>query len=321
MYLIYWNLIMVQSINYTFSLSLVIIILGILLRKWNVITNENGKFMTKLVFRLTLPALILDTIPYVTLDTSLFIMPVISFVYSIIVSLSVYFFIRKNPDSDDKGLMLMTTIGFNIGNFAFPLIEGVWGKEGLQYIAMFDVGNVFTIFLLIYIFGAIYSPKLKDSDESEKRVDGKELLGKISKSAPLLAYIFGLLFNMVGVTFPLFVQDTISIIARANMLLVLLTLGVFLDFSFEKSKWGKILKILLIRYGFGLSIGFLLYYTLPFDQLTRTIALIGLVLPVAMGSLVFSVEFEYDEKIFATLNNLTILTSFILVWILLLVLV
>src|SRR6056297_1180359 len=112
----------------------------------------------------------------------------------------------------------------------------------------------------------------------------------------------------------MFVQDVIGTIARANMMIVLLTLGVFLDFNFEKSQWNNIIKVLLVRYAFGIGIGLLLYFLLPFSNFVKVIIFVGLILPLGMGALTFSVEFGYDEKVVGTINNITILISFGLMW-------
>ncbi|MFW9820833.1 MAG: AEC family transporter, partial [Candidatus Thorarchaeota archaeon] len=94
-----------------------------------------------------------------------------------------------------------------------------------------------------------------------------------------------------------------------------------LNFRFERKQWKNILKVLIIRYSFGLVIGLILFFTLPFDQLYRGILAIALILPIGLAIIPFAVEFSYSEKRFAgTLANLTIIISFILVWIVILVL-
>ena len=41
---------------------------------------------------------------------------------------------------------MMIVPGFNIGLFAYPLVEGIWGQEGIKYFGMFDMGNAFIVF-------------------------------------------------------------------------------------------------------------------------------------------------------------------------------
>ena len=47
--------------------------------------------------------------------------------------------------------------GFNIRLFAYPLVEAIWGLEGLKYFGMFDMGNSIIVFGVCYIFTSVYS--------------------------------------------------------------------------------------------------------------------------------------------------------------------
>jgi predicted permease len=162
----------------------------------------------------------------------------------------------------------------------------------------------------------IFSPK---NDYHDKKELVKTILLKLLKSAPLMSYFIAVILNLLNIQFPLFVTDLLDVLSRANMALTLLLLGIFLNFKFERTQWKNIIKVLVIRYSFGLVIGLLLFFTLPFDQLYRGILAIALILPIGLAIIPFSVEFEYSEKKFAgTLANLTIIISFILVWIVIL---
>jgi predicted permease len=118
--------------------------------------------------------------------------------------------------------------------------------------------------------------------------------------------------------FPTFVVDVLDVFAKMHMGIVLLMLGIYMNFKFEKTQWGTIGRIILIRYIIGLSVGLILFFTLPFDITYRGILLIGLILPVAGSAIPFVVLFGYDRKMIGTLANLTILMSFGLMWLLIL---
>ena len=77
----------------------------------------------------------------------------------------------------------MCVIGLNMGNFAYPLVQGIWGEIGIKYIAMLDLGNAFVIFILIYVYSAIYSPK---NEEFEKKIEIKHIGMQLLKSTPLI---------------------------------------------------------------------------------------------------------------------------------------
>jgi predicted permease len=92
---------------------------------------------------------------------------------------------------------------------------------------------------------------------------------------------------------------------------------IYLDFSFERSHWKHLFKVLGIRYGVGLAVGLVLFFVLPFDLLFRVILLVSVILPVGMALVPYSVEFGYDRHLTGMITNLTIITSFGLMWLIL----
>ena len=214
----------------------------------------------------------------------------------------------------------MTMIGFNVANFFFPIVEGIWGQSGMQYIALFDAGNAFTIFIICYIMSTIYSPK---NQENVVKINVKYILKRVVRSAPILSYIIALIINFSGLVIPSFFSELLDILARANSALALLLLGVFLHFKFGKAEWISILKVLVLRYGVGLLVGLALFFLLPpstFNHLFRIIICLALILPVGLAVIPFSVENGYDQKLVTMAVNLTIIISFGLIWVLILVL-
>lgn len=309
------------DVNYIFLLSLTIIVIGFVVKKLKIITEENGKIVAKVIFNITLPAVILNITSRIELSVSLVLLPLINITFGILMAL-IGLLLFKKYDKEKKGLILMALIGFNVAHFSFPLIEGIWGEEGMRYIALIDAGNAFTIFVLCYIVGSIFSPNNNSEDSG---VDFKDTGRKLLKSTPLMSYIFALIINFSGIgeIMPNFFWDLLDIIARANTALSLLLLGIYLNFKFEKTEWATILKVLLIRYSLGLIVGLLLFFLLPSDQfelLFRIILTISLIFPIGLAVIPFSVEFEYDQKLISMIANLTIIISFGLVWILILLL-
>ncbi len=309
------------DINYIFLLSLTIIVIGYIIKKLNIITEENGKIVAKIIFNVTLPAVILKVTSKIEFRMSLILLPIITIAFGFLMA-AIGLILFRNVSRESKGLILMTLIGFNVAHFSFPLIEGLWGDEGLGLIALVDAGNAFTVFVLCYVIGAIFAP---NANKDEKGVNFKNIGRKLLKSAPLVSYFFALTINFSGMaeTLPVFFWDLLDILARANTGLSLLLLGIYLNFSFERKEWTTIIKVLITRYSLGLLIGLFLFFFLPqnhFDILFRIIITISLVFPVGLAVIPFSVEFEYNQKLISIIANLTIIISFALVWILILLL-
>ena len=158
-------------------------------------------------------------------------------------------------------------------------------------------------------------------NNESKKIDFKHISKNLLKSTPLISYIIALSLNFSGILLPFFLRDLIDIISRANSPLALLLLGIFLNFKFQKNQWWMIGKALLIRYGFGLTFGLIFYLFLPtamFSNLFRIIILISLILPVGLAVIPFSVEMQYEKKLITMIANLSIVISFVFMWILVL---
>jgi len=307
------------NVNIVFLLSIAIISIGYLIKRLKIIEEKDGNIIAKIIFNITLPAVILKITSTLNFEFSLILLPIINISFGIIMA-SIGLLLFRNEPKNIKGLMIMTVIGFNVAHFSFPLIDGIWGEEGMQYIALIDAGNAFTIFVLCYIISSIFSPKNQDEG---KKVNLKYVAQRLIKSAPLMSYFIALTINFSGIILPNFITDLLDIFARANTALSLLLLGIFLNFKFERTEWMAIFKVLIIRYLIGLGVGLSLFFFLPslhFSHLFRIIVTISLILPIGLAVIPFSVEFEYNQRLVTILVNLSIIISFTLMWILIIIL-
>lgn len=295
-----------SNFNDQFIFSIIIISLGYLLKRFNIIKESDGEAISRIVFNLTLPCLIMISFNNIKIDFSLIFIMINGFVYGIFLAF-LGFLVFKKESRKIKGMMMMIVPGFNIGLFAYPLVEGIWGQEGIKYFGMFDMGNAFIVFGLTYLIGSFYS-----SDKNS--FEFKQVFVKMSRSIPLLTYISICAISIIGLQLPTVILDVAGVISKANMPLSLVLLGIFLDFSLDKSYFNKILKYLTLRYVVGLSIGLFSFFVLPFDNMYRYTILLALILPMSFSALVYAVQFNYDKKLIGTVSNLTILISFVLLW-------
>jgi predicted permease len=307
------------DVNVIFLTSILIVAIGYFVKRLKILKETDGETIAKIIFNVTLPAVILKFTTTIQFELSLVILPFISIAFGIIMALLGIVIFRNHP-IHIKGAMIMTMVGFNVANFFFPLVEGIWGQAGMQYIALVDAGTAFTIFVLCYILSTIFSPK---NQEDAVKINIKFVLNRLIRSAPLLSYIVAIVINLSGIIIPSFFSDLIDVIARANTALALLLLGIFLHLKFGKSEWASIIKVLVIRYSIGLLVGLSLFFLLPpsiFNPLFRIIICLSLILPVGLAVIPFSVENGYDQKLVTMVVNLTIIISFGLIWVLILVL-
>jgi len=296
--------------NQEFLYIIIIIAFGYLLKRVNILQEKDGEVISKIIFKITLPALVLVTFDSVKIETSLFLLPVIVLVYGVVSAILGLLF-YKNEERELKGSLMMLSSGYNVGLFAFPLVYAIWGMDGLTYFSMFDVGSSFIVFGISYILGSYFS-------EDGLNLNPIEILKKLGKSIPLMTYMIASIFNFCHIKLPDLIINMASTISGANIPLSLLLLGLFLNFKFDKQFIKPMVKFLAFRYGLGLSVGLVLYYLLPYNIMLRTTIMIGLLLPVPASALTYAVEFKYSNdstRFVATMSNLTIVISIIILYI------
>ncbi len=296
-----------NNANDQFLLSMLIIMLGYIFKKINLIREQDGECLSRIIFNITLPALIINTFNTIVIDFSLILITTIGIVYGVFMAL-LGVFIFKNEDRKTRGMLSMLIPSFNIGLFAYPLVEAIWGQEGIKYFGMFDVGNSIVVFGVSYIVAGYFS-----SDGTDLKFTN--IVTKLLKSVPLMSYIMVFCLAMSGLHFPEIVLDFTKVLARANMPLSLLLLGAYLSFSLDKNHLKNLSKVLALRYLTGLIIGMTFFFIMPFDKMFQHTMLIGFLLPIPTAVIQYAIEFDYDQKFVGTVTNVTILLSFFLIWI------
>jgi len=295
-----------NTINSQFAISLSIILLGYFLKKTGILKESDGEVISRLIFNVTLPSIVINVFSTMEIDKNLLLIPIISIVYGLMMT-AVGLIVFKGEMRREKGMLAMLVPSFNIGLFAYPLVESIYGTEGLKYFGMFDMGNSFIIFAVCYIIASIYS-------SSEGEVSYKNIFSKVLHSIPFLTYIITMTINLLGISIPKPILEITSILSKANMPLALLVLGLYLSFSFKKAYWKNMAKIIALRYIIGFGVGILLYNLMPLDPMFKKTMIICFILPISLTVIPYSVEFGYDSRFVGTVNNLTIIISFLLMW-------
>ncbi len=294
--------------NQEFLYIISIIALGYLLKRVNILKESDGEIISRIIFNITLPALVIVSLNSVKIELSLMMLPVMVVLFGVL-SVFLAFFLFKNEDKEMKGTLMMLTSGFNVGLFVYPIVEAIWGAEGLLYFGMFDVGNSILVFGLVYLVGSYFS-------EEGLALKPISIVKKFSKSIPFMSYIVMSILNFSHIHLPSGVIDVAAIISKANMPLSLLLLGLYLNFSFKKQYVRPITKFLLFRYGFGLFSGVALYMFLPFNEMFRNTLLMGLILPIGMAVIPYAHEFKYKTTLLiGTISNICIMVSIVLLYI------
>ena len=295
-----------NNFHLQFLLSIVIILLGYVLKRTHIIKEADGEAIARIVFNVTLPCVIIVTFSSVEFDFNLLWLVLIGLGFGLF-NWIVAYLVFRNQSSRMKGTFMMMVPGMNIGLFAYPLVEGLWGLEGLKYFGMLDVGNSFIVFGLTFLIAAYYSG-------GKGTVEIRTIFTRVFRSIPLVTYLVMFILNIINFSMPEFLFDTASVISSANMPLSLLLLGIYLNFSMKKEHLHRLSTFLLTKYGIGITASMLCYYLIPIDGLFLYTLMIGFILPTPISVVPYAVIFKYDKKLVGSASNLTLLISFVLIW-------
>jgi malate permease and related proteins len=294
--------------NHVFIITIAIIIVGFLLKKFDFITEKEGKTISKFLMHTTFPALMIITTAKVKLETSLFLIPIFAIAVGVTMLIIAWIWF-SNYEKALRGILTMGVGGFNSGLFGFPIIEGLYGKQAMVYAIMFDIGNTFIVFGLIYSVGSYFSSNKKE------KAGAKPILKKVLSLPPVLGILFGLFINITHIELPTICFEFLEVLAIGNKPLVLLLMGIYLSFELNKNLILAISKVILIRISVGIIVVLGIYFLVDNQySLMKNVLMLCSLLPIGLTILPFSDELGYDSRIAGTMLNISLLISFVFMW-------
>ncbi|MFM1819710.1 MAG: hypothetical protein RLZZ402_69 [Bacteroidota bacterium] len=294
--------------NIVFGSALCIIAIGYALKSAGFIQEQDGKSISKFLMHTTFPALVFSTMIRVNITWDLIYLPLIAMLFGMFLSFSAFHLFKKT-EIENRGVMTVGSAGFNLGIFAYPLIEGIFGIQGLTYAIMFDLGNSVVNFIVNYGMGNYFSRGPKNKNIVA------HIFKRIISLPPLQAMVLGVVVNIVGIKFPAFALDLISTIASGNKSIVLLLMGIYFSVRLSKKTYFRVFQVLSLRYFMGFLVGSICFYLLPFDLGFRNLLMLCLILPVGMTVITYSDELNLNTPLAASLVNISLVISFTIMWI------
>lgn len=294
----------------TFFSALAVIALGYFLRRVGLVSRDTGAVLARLVLNVTLPALVLQTVPQIEFAGTLLFIPALSLLHTLVAFVITQLVYRRFP-STTKGLILIASMGFNNGLFAFPIVLELWGIEAIKLLALFDIGNGIVVLGSNYVIAAHYG----SDAPMEWGVILKKIVRTLATSIPFIALIVALVVNLTKTPYPPILDSMIATTAGANSFLALLVLGIFQSFRIRSGDAALIFQVLGVRYLLGIIFSLIVYLTLPGVRIQQQVLAIVFILPVGMSIIPFAVTFKLDTTLATSLVNLSIIISFFMMWV------
>lgn len=277
---------------------IMVFFLGHLSKRLGLLDKDNADLLLKLFFYVALPALVLLSIPQISLTVDLLSLPLIA-IAMILASYFVALLSRRrfHLERQSLGVFLVGSIVFN-GAFAYPFIFVTYGEQGMGIAYLFDFGNAIIAFSLAYYLACRYGTSNYTS---------AGLFKKFFLSPPLLALVIAIILNLSEVKLPEFSLEFLRILSNMTTPLVMLALGIY--FNHRIVKGGPLLTVIGIRIFGGLLLGYALVSLFGLSGMSKSVVLIMAVCPSGMNTLTYASMENLDKEFAASIISYTTIIS------------
>lgn len=263
--------------------------------------DQAGQILSRIILNVTLPA----TVFYATSTTrdiaQAFFLPGAAILIQVFM-FGIFYFLaqRLKLEKDTQCVFITTPLITNILFFMSPFFYLSYGDEGLARLILFDFGNSITIyFMALPIFHFM----------GKKNLNVLSSLMVILKSAPIWAFVLGLLFGGLGLTIPTFIQEPLRILKEANIFLPMFLLGFYFRPSLEKVR--LVFFTVFFRMILGLLIGAGISFLFP-NPMDKVTVMMCASAPIGLMNLIFTSEYKKDISFSSSIVSYSMLIGLVM---------
>ena len=282
-----------------------IIILGNVLRRRGFFKEEDFYVLSRIVLKITLPAAIVTNFTGIDMKPSMLLMSLLGLGGGIILT-GMAFLISAGKNGEEKAFNIINLTGYNIGNFTMPFAQSFLGPLGVVATSLFDSGNA------LVCLGGTYSVAGMAKGEKGK-FSIMPIIKTLLSSVPFDAYLLMTVLSLLHLSLPAPMVSFTGIIANGNAFMAMLMLGVGFKMTLDKSRMGKIIQILFIRYSVSIALAAAFYFLLPFELEYRQALAILALSPIASAAPAFTGDLDGDIGLASAVNSISIVISIVLI--------
>ncbi|MDS1004400.1 AEC family transporter [Clostridium sporogenes] len=275
--------------------------IGIICGKKEILNEEVNKKLSELLVKITLPCLIISSFNY-NFTGDMIKNARMFFVYSVIIHIGLIlisglFFIKHNERA--RKVLKFSTIFSNSAFMGYPVIEALYGKVGVFYASIFGIPyNILMLSVGIMIY------------TGEK--DIKNLKG-ILKHPGIIATVLGMFILIFHISIPMPIKTSLQSVGSMTTPLSMIIVGAMLAdinikeiFSGIEAYYGAFVRLIIIP-----VLVYILMIVLKADKLLLEICVILEAMPTAVLATVLAEEYNADVVLAAKCVFITTILSII----------
>lgn len=297
--------------NETIIAIILMIVLGYICRRTGFLKPDDTQTLNKIALYIAIPSLIFlamyqaDLSEINTLGTISLVCITVAFICGLIAYL---FTLSQGYSSKTRWSIVTTSAMCNAGFLGYPVVLGVYGGAGLIRAVFYDIGNtiIFVVFGLLFVF--MYGGNFQS------------IIQRSILFPPMLAVILGILVNLSGLSLGFVVSNVLEYLSGAAIPLIMLSLGLSLEFSKVKEYWGAASFVSAIRLLVAPLIALFIIFILGWGGLDRAVTVVEAGMPSAMLSLVLAITYDLDVNLSAACIFLSTTLSMISIPVIILIL-
>ena len=286
------------------AVLLLLIFAGFACVKTGAVKIEAKKAFSDLLLYLIVPAMVINS--YLTeFDPKVLQNLLQSFALStvlLLLGLVITFLLTLRIDKEkNTPILRFACIFSNAAYMGFPLIEALFGAEGLIYASVYV--TVFNILLWTVGFGMITGT-----------VEPKEVVRTVCTNPVLIAVVIGLVIYLCQIPVPEVIEQPLALIGNMNTPLSMIITGMMIAGSNLAQMLcdRRILSVVGIRMLLIPAVCFALFFACGFSGMAAGVVLLLEACPSAAITSVFAVQYSYDEEFAAGSVVITTLLSIVI---------
>ena len=267
---------------------LLIVALGYLLKRRGVFQQGDARLLSRIIVNLTLPGALLSSFSAFRLVPSLLAVLAAAAAANVLL-LAVSALVTRGRPGPVRALYLLNAPSYNIGTFVLPFVQSFLPPDMLLAVSMFDAGNS------PFNCGGAYA--------LTAALTGGERL--TVRSVPFDTFLVILLLGLLGLRLPQPVYTVAGMFGQANAFLAMLMIGLLLEPRIPQESRSDVLRVVLLRYGFGLAAS-AVCWMLPLPAGIRQVLALSLLAPVPSVSLAYCERCGCDSGAVGAIHSLCI---------------